>query len=30
MTYGEFGARNKFRETRDSRSLYAGYAIKRA
>jgi 2-polyprenyl-6-hydroxyphenyl methylase/3-demethylubiquinone-9 3-methyltransferase len=28
MTYGEFGARNKFRETRDKSLLYAGYAVK--
>jgi 2-polyprenyl-6-hydroxyphenyl methylase / 3-demethylubiquinone-9 3-methyltransferase len=30
MTYGEFGARNKFRETRDKSLLYAGYAVKPA
>jgi 2-polyprenyl-6-hydroxyphenyl methylase / 3-demethylubiquinone-9 3-methyltransferase len=30
MTYGEFGARNKFRETRDTALLYAGYALKPA
>ena len=29
MTYGEFGARNKFRETRDKSLLYAGHALKR-
>jgi 2-polyprenyl-6-hydroxyphenyl methylase / 3-demethylubiquinone-9 3-methyltransferase len=29
MTYGQFGARNKFRETRDRSLLYAGYALKR-
>ncbi len=29
MTYGEFGARNKFRETRDTSLLYAGHAHKR-
>jgi 2-polyprenyl-6-hydroxyphenyl methylase / 3-demethylubiquinone-9 3-methyltransferase len=29
MTFGEFGARNKFRETRDRSLLYAGYALKR-
>jgi 2-polyprenyl-6-hydroxyphenyl methylase/3-demethylubiquinone-9 3-methyltransferase len=28
MTYGEFGARNKFRETRDQSLLYAGCAVK--
>ena len=28
MTYGEFGARNKFRETRDKSLLYAGHALK--
>ena len=28
MTYGEFGARNKFRETRDRSLLYAGHALK--
>ena len=27
MTYGEFGARNKFRETRDKSLLYAGHAL---
>ena len=30
MTFGEFGARNKFRETRDTGLLYAGYALKPA
>ena len=30
MTYGEFGARNKFRESRDQSLLYAGYAVKPA
>jgi 2-polyprenyl-6-hydroxyphenyl methylase / 3-demethylubiquinone-9 3-methyltransferase len=30
MTYGEFGARNKFREMRDRSLLYAGYALKPA
>jgi 2-polyprenyl-6-hydroxyphenyl methylase/3-demethylubiquinone-9 3-methyltransferase len=30
MTFGEFGARNKFREMRDQSLLYAGYALKRA
>jgi 2-polyprenyl-6-hydroxyphenyl methylase / 3-demethylubiquinone-9 3-methyltransferase len=30
MTYGEFGARNKFKETRDKSLLYAGYALKPA
>jgi 2-polyprenyl-6-hydroxyphenyl methylase / 3-demethylubiquinone-9 3-methyltransferase len=30
MTFGEFGARNKFRETRDTSLLYAGYAMKTA
>jgi 2-polyprenyl-6-hydroxyphenyl methylase / 3-demethylubiquinone-9 3-methyltransferase len=30
MTFGEFGARNKFRETRDTSLLYAGYALKPA
>lgn len=30
MTYGQFGARNKFRETRDTSLLYAGYAVKPA
>jgi 2-polyprenyl-6-hydroxyphenyl methylase/3-demethylubiquinone-9 3-methyltransferase len=30
MTFGEFGARNKFRELRDQSLLYAGYALKRA
>jgi 2-polyprenyl-6-hydroxyphenyl methylase / 3-demethylubiquinone-9 3-methyltransferase len=30
MTYGEFGARNRFRETRDTSLLYAGYAVKPA
>jgi hypothetical protein len=30
MTYGEFGARNRFRETRDKSLLYAGYALKPA
>ena len=29
MTYGEFGARNKFRETRDRSLLFAGHALKR-
>lgn len=29
MTYGEFGARNRFKETRDRSLLYAGYALKR-
>ena len=29
MTYGEFGARNKFRETRDKSLLFAGHALKR-
>jgi 2-polyprenyl-6-hydroxyphenyl methylase/3-demethylubiquinone-9 3-methyltransferase len=28
MTYGEFGARNSFRETRDKSLLYAGRALK--
>jgi 2-polyprenyl-6-hydroxyphenyl methylase / 3-demethylubiquinone-9 3-methyltransferase len=27
MTYGEFGARNKFRQTRDKSLVYAGYAV---
>jgi 2-polyprenyl-6-hydroxyphenyl methylase/3-demethylubiquinone-9 3-methyltransferase len=30
MTFGEFGARNRFRETRDQSLLYAGYALKAA
>jgi 2-polyprenyl-6-hydroxyphenyl methylase / 3-demethylubiquinone-9 3-methyltransferase len=30
MTYGEFGARNKFRETRDKSLLYAGHALKQS
>lgn len=30
MTYGEFGMRNKFRETRDTSLLYAGHALKPA
>jgi 2-polyprenyl-6-hydroxyphenyl methylase/3-demethylubiquinone-9 3-methyltransferase len=30
LTFGEFGARNKFRETRDTSLLYAGYALKPA
>jgi 2-polyprenyl-6-hydroxyphenyl methylase / 3-demethylubiquinone-9 3-methyltransferase len=30
MTFGEFGARNKFREMRDTSLLYAGYALKRS
>ena len=30
MTFGEFGARNRFRETRDKSMLYAGYALKPA
>jgi 2-polyprenyl-6-hydroxyphenyl methylase/3-demethylubiquinone-9 3-methyltransferase len=30
MTCGEFGARNRFRETRDTSLLYAGYASKPA
>ncbi len=30
MTYGEFGARNKFRETRDKSLLYAGHAVKQS
>ena len=30
MTYGEFGARNKFKEMRDKSLLYAGYALKPA
>jgi 2-polyprenyl-6-hydroxyphenyl methylase/3-demethylubiquinone-9 3-methyltransferase len=30
MTFGEFGARNRFRETRDQSQLYAGYAVKPA
>ena len=29
MTYGDFGARNKFRETRDKSLLFAGHALKR-
>jgi hypothetical protein len=30
MTCGEFGARNRFRETRDKSMLYAGHALKPA
>jgi 2-polyprenyl-6-hydroxyphenyl methylase / 3-demethylubiquinone-9 3-methyltransferase len=30
MTYGEFGARNKFREARDTSLMYAGHALKPA
>jgi len=30
MTFGEFGGRNRFRETRDKSMLYAGYALKPA
>jgi 2-polyprenyl-6-hydroxyphenyl methylase/3-demethylubiquinone-9 3-methyltransferase len=30
MTFGEFGARNKFRETRDTSLMYAGHAVKPA
>ena len=28
MPFGEFGARNGFRETRDTSLLYAGHAMK--
>ena len=30
MTFGEFGGRNRFRETRDKSMLYAGHALKPA